>query len=66
MAIAHKEAINFIENLIDDHSIDEIIAELYFMQQIEQDLEDIDRGRGYSHEQIKDMMLQWRKSSGRN
>lgn len=66
MALAKKEAIHLIEKLPDDYSMDEIMAELYFKEQVEQGLRDIEEGRVYSHEQIKNMVLQWRKSSGRD
>lgn len=65
MALAKEEAIQLIEKLPDDYSLDEIMAELYFKQQVKQGLEDVEKGRVYSHEQIKSMVLQWRKSSGR-
>ncbi|MDI6793017.1 MAG: hypothetical protein QME81_09145 [bacterium] len=65
MLLAKEEAIHLIEKLPDDYSMDEIMAELYFKQQVKQGLEDVEKGRVYSHEQVKDMVLQWRKSSGR-
>jgi predicted transcriptional regulator len=65
MAFAKKGAIDLIEKLPDDHSYDEIIAELYFKQQIEQCLRDIEEGMFFGHEQIKNLVLQWWKSSGR-
>lgn len=65
MKVDKEEAIRLIENLPDDYSMDEIIAELYFKQQIEQGLRDAEEGRVYSHKQIKNMVLEWRKSSGR-
>jgi len=48
-----------------DYSIDEIMAELYFKQQVEQGLQDVAEGRVYSHEQVKNMVNTWRKLSGR-
>ncbi len=65
MALVKKAAIDLIEKLPDDYSYDEIMAELFFKQQVEQGLEDIEEGRFFTQEQIKDMILQWRKSSGR-
>jgi predicted transcriptional regulator len=65
MELAKEEVIRLIEKLPDDYSIDEIMGELYFKQQVEQGLLDAEEGRVYSHEQIKNMVLQWRKSSGR-
>lgn len=66
MSLAKEDAIRFIEKLPDDYSMDEIMAELYFKQQVEQGLRDAEEGRVYSHEQVKNMVKEWRKSSGRN
>lgn len=65
MVIAKEQAIHLIEKLPDNYSMDEIMAELYFKQQVEEGLQDVKEGRVYSHEQIKNMVLQWRKLSGR-
>lgn len=65
MKLVKEEVIHLIEELPDDYSIDEIMAELYFKQQVEQGLLDVAEGRVYSHDQIKNMVMQWRKSSGR-
>lgn len=61
-----EEALHLINKMPDDSSFDDIIAELYFKQQVEQGLKDIESGRTYTHSQIKDMVSQWRKSSGRS
>ena len=61
-----QDVIQFVQGLPDDYSIDEIIAELYFKQQVEEGLRDIAEGRLYSHDQIKNMVREWRKSSGRS
>jgi predicted transcriptional regulator len=66
MSIAKEEVMRFIEKLPDDYSVDDIMAELYFKQQVEQGLRDAEDGRVYSHEQVKKMVQEWRKSSGRN
>jgi predicted transcriptional regulator len=60
-----SEAIHLIEKLPEDYSMDEIMSELYFKQQVEEGLRDVREGRAYSHEQIKNMVIKWRKSSGR-
>ena len=58
-----SEAIHLIEKLPDDYSMDEIMGELYFKQQVKQGLRDVEEGRVYSHEQIKNMVIQWRFTS---
>lgn len=45
--------------------MDEIMSELYFKQQVEEGLRDVREGRVYPPEQIKNMAVKWRKSSGR-
>lgn len=60
-----EEAKKLIDKLPDQTTWDDIMAELYFKQQIEQGLEDVKKGRVFSHEQIKNMVSEWRKSSGR-
>ena len=60
-----EDVIKFIEKLPDDYSMDEIMAELYFKQQVEEGLRVAEEGRVYSHEQVKSMVKEWRKSSGR-
>lgn len=66
MAMAKEEVLRFIEKLPDDYSLDEIMSELYFTQQVETGLRDIDEGRVYSHDQVKNMVREWRKSPGRS
>lgn len=64
--IAKDEAMRFISKLPDEYTLDDIVAELYFKQQVEQGLRDAEEGRVYSHDKVKDMVQQWRKSSGRS
>ena len=66
MTLIKDEIINFIKKLPDNYTMDEILAELYFKQQVEQGLKDVREGRTYTHNQVKDMVTKWRKSSGRN
>jgi len=65
MTMQKSDVIKFIEKLPDDVSVDEIMSELYFRQQVEEGLRIAEEGRVYSHEQVKDMVREWRKSSGR-
>jgi len=65
MTIFKRDVLKFIEKLPDDYSMDDIMAELYFKQQVEEGLRVAEEGRVYSHEQVKNMVQEWRKSSGR-
>lgn len=66
MSIAKDEAVSFISKLPDDYTLDEIMAELYFKQQVEQGLRDAEEGRVYTQDKVREMVWQWRKSSGRS
>jgi hypothetical protein len=65
MTMLKRDVLKFIEKLPDDYSMDDIMAELYFRQQVEEGLRVAEEGRVYSHEQVKNMVQEWRKSSGR-
>lgn len=65
MPTQKDEAIKFISKLPDDSTMDEIMAELYFKQQVEEGLRVAEEGGVYTHEQVKNMVKEWRKSSGR-
>ena len=65
MAQVKEEVIQLIENLPDECSISDIMAELYFKQKVEEGLYDIEQGRILSHEEIRKQMAQWAKSIGR-
>jgi len=57
------DASHLIEKLPEDYSMDEIMSELHFKQQVEEGLRDVREGRVYSHEQIKNMVVKWRFTS---
>ena len=65
MKTIKEEAKRLIDKLPDEVTWDEIMAELYFSQQVEQGMKDVAEGRVYSHDQVKKMVTVWRKSSGR-
>ena len=65
MKTIKEEAKKLIDNLPDEVTWDDIMAELYFRQQVEQGIKDVAEGRVYSHDQVKKMVMEWRKSSGR-
>jgi predicted transcriptional regulator len=65
MTMQKEDVIKFISKLPDDYTMDEIMAELYFKQQVEEGLRVAEEGGVYTHEQVKNMVREWRKSSGR-
>jgi len=64
MTKTKKEAIKLIQELPDECTITDIIAELYFKQKVEQGLKDIEEGKTISHEVVRKRMAKWAKSVG--
>ncbi len=61
----HKsEALELIQKLPDDVTTDAIMEELYFKQQIDKGLRDVAEGRVITHQELKERVARWRKSSG--
>jgi predicted transcriptional regulator len=61
---AKRATIEMLERLPEDVSLDEIMYELYFCQQVEAGLEDVKAGRTIPHEQVMRELAEWRKSIG--
>jgi len=59
-----QEALKIIQELPDDCSTDDILAELYFKKQVDAGLKDIAEGRTITHEELKARIAQWRSSVG--
>lgn len=64
-----EEVMNMIKTLPDECSYDDIMAEIYFKQKIDQGLKDIEEGKVISHEDAKKRLNKWikeEKLSGQN
>lgn len=53
MAITKQEILKIIQDLPDDVSIEDAIAELSFRAKVEEGLEQLDRGEWISHEEVE-------------
>ncbi len=58
-----REALDLIERLPDDVNTADIIEELYFKWQVDEGLQDVADGRTISHEELKERLASWRRSS---
>jgi hypothetical protein len=65
MGQAKEQALELIQRLPDTVTTGDILKELYFKEQIERGLEDVEQNRTISHNELKDRLAQWRKSAGR-
>ncbi|MBN2536536.1 MAG: hypothetical protein JXB88_26880 [Spirochaetales bacterium] len=61
MKTVKQTAIEAINNLPDEASLDDIMERLYFIQKIEAGLKDIEEGRVHSHEEVKKRLARWLK-----
>jgi len=62
MAEVKQQVIQMIQSLPDDVTIDDIMAELYFKLQVDAGLQELDEGKGISHEEIEKRMSKWLKT----
>ncbi len=65
MSQAKTEALEMIERMPETVTTADILDELYFKEQVERGLRDVAEGRTLTHEELKERLLQWRKSAGR-
>jgi len=65
MGVAKREAVELIERMPDSATTADILDELYFKEQVEKGLRDAAEGRVISHTELKERLVQWRKSAGR-
>ena len=59
------EALELIQRLPADATTADIMDELYFQQAVDEGLRDVVEGRVLTHEELKERMSQWRRSTGR-
>ena len=60
-----REALKMIRALPDDCSTAEILAELFFKQQVDAGLRDVAEGRTISDSELRERIAKWRSSAGR-
>ncbi len=56
MSTAKENVIQLIQNMPDESSYDEILAEISFRQNVEDSLQQIESGETVSHEEVKKRM----------
>jgi len=56
-----EQVVKMIEKLPDDATVSDVIAELYFKQQVDAGLKELDEGKGISHEKAKEILTRWLK-----
>jgi predicted transcriptional regulator len=59
MTNTKEEVIKMIEQLPDEASVADIMAELYFRQKADAGLQELDQGKGVPHEQVEERLKKW-------
>lgn len=59
MQCVKQQVMKMIESLPDDITVDDIMAELYFRMQVDAGLNELDEGKGMTHEQAKERLSKW-------
>ncbi len=54
-----EQVIQMIQNLPEDVSVEDIMAELYFRLQVDAGLKELDEGKGIPHEEVEKRMSKW-------
>jgi hypothetical protein len=65
MKTAKQEAMELLERLPDDVSMDTLLAELHFKASVLRGLEQAERGEGITQDELKARLKTWLESSGR-
>jgi predicted transcriptional regulator len=61
MATDKENVAELLKDLPDNVNFDEIIEAIYVRLKILKGLKDLDEGRFYNHEEIKDLIQKWSK-----
>ncbi len=59
------EALELIQKLPDDVTTTTLMEELFFKQQVDKGLQDVEEGRVLTHQELKEKIARGRKSNGR-
>lgn len=59
MAEVKQQVIKMIQELPNDISVEDIMAELYFRLQVDAGLKELDEGNGIAHEEVEKRMSKW-------
>ena len=61
MSKIKDKVIEMIKILPENVTVDEIMAELHFKQQVDAGLKELDEGKGIAHEDVERQMGKWLK-----
>ena len=59
MSRVKEDVISMIQQMPEDSSVSDIMAELYFRQKVDAGLKELDEGKGIPHEEVKERLKKW-------
>lgn len=59
MAETKQQVIKMIQDLPNNISVEDIMAELYFRLQVDAGLKELDEGKGIPHEEVEKRISKW-------
>lgn len=61
MEAIKEKVITMIQNMPQDISVEDIMAELYFRYEVDEGLQQLDKGKGIPHIEVEKRMKKWLK-----
>ncbi len=59
MLTIKQEVIKMIQQMPEEVTVDDIMAELYFRQKVDLGLKELNEDKGISHEEVKERLKKW-------
>ncbi len=59
MQVVKEQVLKLVEDLPDDVTLDDILAEIYFKAQVDAGLKELDEGKGIPHKEVEKRMSKW-------
>lgn len=59
MSAVKTQVMNLVQQLPEDATLDDIMAEIYFKAQVDAGLKELDAGKGIPHEEVEKRMSKW-------
>lgn len=61
MATVKEGIVQMIQDMPQDISVEDVMAELYFRYQVDEGVRELDEGKGIPHEEVERRMAKWLK-----
>lgn len=65
MASSKKTALNLIEKMPENASLEQIMYGLFFRQRVDRGLDELDKGKTVTHDEVRRSVARWLRSPGR-